>query len=694
MKRNIYIVFAAALLFAACSEGPEGPVASNEQSGPEVNTLHKADGAADLTDRYIVVFKDDVGNPKSMAAEMTRGKGITTHFTYQHAIKGFAATIPEQALEGIRHNPNVAYIEPDGLVYKTVTQYNPPSWGLDRIDERDLPMDSKYEYQNEGEGVNIYIIDTGIRFNHKEYNGRAFSGYDFVDNDNDASDCDGHGTHVAGTAAGENVGVAKKATLYAVRVLDCNGSGTYSGVIAGIDWVTQNHVKPAVANMSLGGGFSSSLNAAVNNSVSAGVVYAVSAGNSNSNACNYSPASASSALTVGSTTSSDARSYFSNYGSCVDIFAPGSGIYSSTMNTTSSYASWSGTSMASPHVAGVAALYLASNTNATPSAVESAIKNGASANKISNVGTGSPNLLLYSLIAAPVSSNPPAAPSGLSAAAVSTSQINLSWTDNANDEDGFYIERDAGSGFQQIASVGANVTTYSNTGLTSNSTYSYRVRAWNSAGNSGYSNTASATTQQLTAPAAPTGLQTTIVSAGSVSLTWTDNAGSEDNYEVKRSADNGNTWSLLTSTLAPNTTNYTDNSVSADSDYQYQVFATNSVGSSGSNIISVTTPTPSNVITIASITTTSVGNRSQWRGEFTVTIVDGSNNPVSGATVSGNFSGGTTGPGSAVTGSNGQCTIPSDWMKKNIGSVTFTVTSVTKNGETWDRVQKSATAYK
>ena len=695
MKRNLYFIFAAAVLFAACSEGPEGPVANNDASGPEVNTLHKADGVPDLTDRYIVVFKDDVGNPKSMAAEMTRGKGITTHFTYQHAIKGFAATIPEQALEGIRRNPNVAYVEPDGLVYKSATQNNPPSWGLDRIDQRDLPLSSSYTYQNEGQGVSIYIIDTGIRFNHQEFGSRAYSGYDFVDNDNDASDCDGHGTHVAGTAAGETVGVAKKATLYAVRVLDCNGSGTYSGVIAGIDWVTQNHVSPAVANMSLGGGYSSSVNTAVNNSVAAGVVYAVAAGNSNRNACNFSPASAANAITVGATESNDKRASYSNYGSCVDIFAPGTGIYSSTMNTTSSYASWNGTSMASPHVAGVAALYLASNTSASTSDVTNAILNGASANKlIGNIGQGSPNLLLYSLIAGTVSSNPPADPSNLTAtAAASNPEIALSWTDNSNDEDGFTIERWDGSNYVQIASVGTDVTTYTNTGLSYNTTYTYRVAAYNSAGSSGYSNTASATTAQLTAPSAPSSLSAGNVTASSVALTWTDNATNEDSYEVKRSADAGTTWSLL-ATLGQDATSYTDNSVAASTSYKYQVFAKNTAGSTGSNIIDVTTPTPSNDITISSITTAAINNGSEWQGQFTVTIVDGSNNPVANATVSGSFSGGASGTGSATTGSNGQCTITSSNTHKKNGSITFTVTNVTHSTETWDGVQKSATAYK
>ncbi|MDT8323714.1 MAG: S8 family serine peptidase, partial [Bacteroidota bacterium] len=422
--RTIWLVAALVLLVTACNEEPSGPAGTEPADGATALPKEKSD--IDVRDRYVIVFKDNVEDVDAVTAQLMRGKGGTVHFRYRHALKGFAATIPPQAVDGIRHNPNVELIEPDGIAYKNATQNNPPNWGLDRIDQRNLPLNSSYVYQNEGEGVTVYIIDTGIRFDHQEYYPRATSGWDFIDNDNDASDCDGHGTHVAGTVGGNSVGVAKKVSLVAVRVLNCNGSGTWSGVIAGVDWVTANANLPAVANMSLGGGYYSPLNTAVENSITSGVVYAVAAGNNNYYACNYSPASAPNAITVGSTTSSDSRSSFSNYGTCVDVFAPGSGIYSSTMNSTSSYASWSGTSMASPHVAGVAALYLAANNNATPAQVTSAIVNGATSGVVSNPGTGSPNLLLYSLIAGPVSTNPPASPSQLSAtAAASAAEIDL-----------------------------------------------------------------------------------------------------------------------------------------------------------------------------------------------------------------------------------------------------------------------------
>jgi len=357
------------------------------------------------------VFKPTVSDVDATVDQLVRENGIgQVHFRYRAALKGFAATLPAQALEGVRRNPNVEFVEADGLAYAIGTQTNPPSWGLDRVDQHALPLNQSYSYDADGTGVRAYIIDTGILFLHQEYVGRASSGYDYIDNDANASDCHGHGTHVAGTVGGNTTGIAKNVTLIAVRVLDCNGSGSYSAVIAGIDWVTNDHTTrgtPAVANMSLGGPVSSSLNQAVTNSISAGVVYAVAAGNENTDACTKSPASTPKALTVGATGSNDARASFSNFGSCVDLFAPGVGITSSTMTGTNTYASWSGTSMATPHVAGVAALYLSANPTATPAQVETAIKGGATTGLVTDL-VGSPNLLLYSLIIG--TTPPPVAP--------------------------------------------------------------------------------------------------------------------------------------------------------------------------------------------------------------------------------------------------------------------------------------------
>ncbi|MGH7561787.1 MAG: S8 family serine peptidase [Gemmatimonadales bacterium] len=390
--RSISLV-ALVLAAAGCADrAPDlaGPAA------PE-RPLLSAAGDQDLTNRWIVVFRDDVANPDAVTTAIAQSAAATVHFRYGAALKGFAATIPQAAVEGIRRNPNVSLVEADGIATIYDIQASPPSWGLDRIDQRALPLSASYEYQNQGGGVRAYILDTGVRLDHVEYNGRAVSGRDFIDGDADASDCHGHGTHVAGTVGGTNVGVAKGVTLVAVRVLNCQGSGTWSQVIAGIDWVAANHVKPAVANMSLGGGASSSVNAAVANAVTAGVTFAVAAGNENVDACSRSPASTPSALTVGASTSTDARASFSNFGTCVDLFAPGSGITSSVMG--GGYQSWSGTSMATPHVAGVAALWLAANPAGTPAQVASAINGGATSGVLSGIGTGSPNRLLYSLVA-------------------------------------------------------------------------------------------------------------------------------------------------------------------------------------------------------------------------------------------------------------------------------------------------------
>ena len=511
MRTRLYLLFAMVLLVSACSEEAGDPVSATDPSNGETATFAKSDRAMDLTDRYIVVFKEGVGNPDVIVDEVTRGNGTKVHYRYRHALKGFAATIPEAALEGISRNPLVDYIEPDGVVTAGTTQTSPPSWGLDRIDQHNLPRDYSYTYQTDGTGVTVYIIDSGIRWDHAEYFGRAvIGGKDFIDNDDWAYDCHGHGTHVAGTVGGTTVGVAKGVSLYPIRVLACNGSGSYSAVIAGIDWVTANHTSPAVANMSLGGGYSTSLNTAVNNSVAAGVVYAVSAGNDNTNACTKSPASAASALTVGSSTSSDYRSSFSNYGSCVDIFAPGSSIYSSTMTSTTSYASWSGTSMASPHVAGVAALYLEANQTATPAQVEAAIKNGATSGVLNNIGTGSPNLLLYSQITGPVTPpSPPAAPTGLTQTAATTSSVTLGWND-VSDESGYRVERDISGTWTQVGSTGADVTSFTESGLSAGTSYDYRVYAYNSGGNSGYSNTETATTS--TPPPPPSTIDMDVLS--------------------------------------------------------------------------------------------------------------------------------------------------------------------------------------
>jgi subtilisin family serine protease len=313
----------------------------------------------------------------------------------------------------VRNDPNVAYVEADQTVGLVATQ-SPATWGLDRIDQRNLPLSNSYTYNFDGTGVTAYIIDTGIRFAHNEFGGQATSGFDAIDG-GAADDCNGHGTHVAGTVGGTTYGVAKNVNLVGVRVLNCQGSGTNSQVIAGIDWVTGNHAAnaPAVANMSLGGGASTALDNAVRNSIADGVTYAIAAGNSNANACNSSPARVAEAITVGATTNTDARASFSNFGSCLDIFAPGQNITSAWYTSNTATNTISGTSMATPHVAGVAALAL-DETNGTPQQIRDRIVNSATPNVVGNPGTGSPNRLLYSLLGAAPPPPPPPPPSGCS----------------------------------------------------------------------------------------------------------------------------------------------------------------------------------------------------------------------------------------------------------------------------------------
>jgi aqualysin 1 len=365
---------------------------------PPTAPVYGTESATAIEGRYVVVFKPgSAGNDVRVAAERAHGLGGEIHYTYDAALVGFAATLPEQALKGLVHNPNVEYIEADQVVSLDTTQ-SPATWGIDRIDQHALPLSNSYIYGFTGAGVTAYIIDTGIRFGHTEFGGRAVSGWDFVGNDAVADDCNGHGTHVAGTAGGATYGVAKGVSLVAVRVLNCSGSGTTSGVIAGINWVTSDHTTgKAVANMSLGGNTSTALDTAVKNSIADGVVYAIAAGNNNRDACRFSPARVPAAITVGATMSTDARASYSNYGTCLDLFAPGSSITSAWYTSNTATNTISGTSMATPHVTGVAALYLEGHSG-TPQEVRDAIVGAATSGVVTSAGRGSPNSLLYSLV--------------------------------------------------------------------------------------------------------------------------------------------------------------------------------------------------------------------------------------------------------------------------------------------------------
>jgi subtilisin family serine protease len=405
---NVVAVVAAPFL-AACSDPGVGPQAVRGPGALRASaSTADARGSEVIPDHYIVTFRDTVQDVPGLARRLAAEGGGTLRFTYTAALKGFAAQLPEQAAEALRRNPRVARVELDATVQLSDVQPN-PGWGLDRIDQAMLPLDRAYSFASSGTGVSVYIIDSGIRLTHTEFGGRARAGFTAINDGRGTTDCYGHGTHVAGTVGGATYGVAKGVTLYAVRVFDCAGGSTMSGTLAGVDWVTRNRILPAVANMSMSGPPSSTLTSAIEKSIAAGIVYTVAAGNFSTDACKYSPSNVPAALTVGASDINDQQATFSNFGRCVDLFAPGDGIKSAMMNTDLASAYMSGTSMAAPHVAGAAALYLAANPTASPAAVGQALVAAASSGALEAVGSGSPNLLVNTrrTAANPVSEPPP-----------------------------------------------------------------------------------------------------------------------------------------------------------------------------------------------------------------------------------------------------------------------------------------------
>ncbi|HEX9994863.1 MAG TPA: S8 family peptidase [Acidimicrobiales bacterium] len=343
---------------------------------------------------WIVVLKGEPSaRSAAVASQHAARYGAEVRYTYAHALNGYAAVVPDARIAQLRRDPAVAAVVRDGTAYATTTQSNPPSWGLDRIDQRTLPLSSSYTYTSTGAGVTAYLLDTGINYAHTDFGGRAVFGFDAFGGD--GTDCNGHGSHVSGTVGGTRYGVAKSVRLVAVRVLNCSGSGSWSGVIAGIDWVAGNHAAgaPAVANMSLGGAANSAVDDAVARAVADGVTFAVAAGNSTADACTQSPARTPSALTIAASDISDRPASFTNFGSCVDWYAPGVNITSAWKGSTTASKTISGTSMASPHTAGVAALYLQTSPSASPAQVESALRSLTTKDAIPDSRTANNDLL-------------------------------------------------------------------------------------------------------------------------------------------------------------------------------------------------------------------------------------------------------------------------------------------------------------
>jgi len=584
-----------ALLLAGCSDqssqvtGPQQQSSTQtSQVGGRAPLLPKVTGGNYIEGSYIVVFKDAVADVDNEVNDIAQKHAVKANYTYKYALKGFAGKLTAAQLEALQNDSRIAYIEQDQIAHIFATQTNPPSWGLDRIDQRNLPLDALYTYNQTGTGVVAYCIDTGIRQSHTDFGGRAVFGFDAIINGGTANDDNGHGTHTAGTIGGAAYGVAKNIKLVAVKVLNSAGSGSYSQVIAGINWATSDHSAhpgPAVANMSLGGPVDAGLDQAVRNSIAGGIVYCVAAGNSSADASTQSPADVTEAVTVAATDISDGFASFSNFGSVVDIAAPGVNITSDWNTSNTATNTISGTSMATPHVCGAAALYLEANPSATPAAVQSALKSNGTSNVISGVPAGTVNLLLYSVVAGGPPPPPPPAPT-LSSPANGATGVSIPATLSWNASSGassYRVQVSTASDFSTLTydQSGITSTSTSVSGLAANTLYYWRVNASNAGGTSAWSATWSFTTGSVAPPAAPT-LSSPATGSTNVSrtptLSWNASSGAAS-YRVQVSTDAGFTTPVFDQSGITSTST-TVSGLAGRTTYYWRVNASNSGGTS------------------------------------------------------------------------------------------------------------------
>ena len=501
----------ASLLLAGCSKEPAVSTKPDFRLTDEIRLapmMEKQPGGKYIDGAYIVVFNDDVKETEvdGESDRICKQRNAKKNRSFKYALKGFTVNLSAVEIEEVRKDPRVKYIEQDQMATTVATQTG-ATWGLDRLDQSALPLSGSYTYDKNGSAVDAYIFDTGIRLDHEEFTGRVSAGFDAFTSAVFANDYNGHGSHVAGTVGGTKYGVAKGIKLIAVKVLGDNGSGSFSGIIAGIDWAIANHTtKPAVGNMSLGGtGTSATLEAAVRNAINDGIIMCLAAGNSASDASGFTPARTAEAITVGATTSTDGFASYSNYGAVVDILAPGSAITSAWYTGSTVTNTISGTSMATPHVAGVAALYIENNPGSTTAQVEAALKNSAVVGAISSVPAGTANRLLQSSFTPPPPpTTAPAAPLQVSPANLATAvslTASLSWNASATATSyAVQVSTDPNFGTTVINRSALTTTSSALSGLTNGTVYYWRVSATNVVGTSAWSTVRSFTTV-LNAPA-------------------------------------------------------------------------------------------------------------------------------------------------------------------------------------------------